>query len=326
MIRTASDLSHRIPIASRICYHSPNQPTKPHQQQQLADFSSSKKLSPSMSPSFTHLKALRVKINSKINKVKSSMHKTKAAVDETELNAQPKRVKREAKDTTTSDSEPNGEELQEIMVAPKPKNNGEDIMVAPKPNNNGKETVVASEPNIDGEEITAASKPIINGEDGAQEIIVTSEPIINGEEQDAQSTMVTPKPTINGEEIMVAPEPNTNGEEGHELVELNRDATKKDEKAAKRQAKREARKARRQARKAKWSARGATFKKKSKKVGEAVFWPVAVAVGVICCPVMLAVDACLCIYKGVVWLVVKIFDTLCCGPVLVGLVCCAHKE
>ena len=46
-----------------------------------------------MSPLFTNLKALRAKINSKIGKVKSSMNKNKAAVDETELNAQPKCVK-----------------------------------------------------------------------------------------------------------------------------------------------------------------------------------------------------------------------------------------
>lgn len=289
-----------------------------------------------MSPSFTHLKALRAKINSKIGKVRSSMHKNKAAVDETELNAQPKCVMGKVQDSTSSDSEPDGEELQEIMVAP-------------KPNNNGKETVVASEPNINGEEITAASQPIINGEESAQEtvialkpitnggaimvasepmingeeITVTSEPIINGEEEDTQPTIVIPKPTINNEETMVASEPNINGEEGHELGELNRDANNKQEKAAKRQAKREARKERRQARKAKWAARGATFEEKSKKVGEAAFWP---ALGVIFCPVMLAVDACLCIYKGVVWVVVKIVDTLCCGPVLVGLVCCACKK
>lgn len=285
-----------------------------------------------MSPSFTHLKALRAKINSKIDKVKSSMHKTKAAVDETELNAQPKRVKGEVQDATTSDSEPNGEELQ-------------DFMVAPKPNNNDKETVVASEPNINGEEITAAPKPVVTGEQGAQEIIVTSEPIINGgedaqqimvapkpiingEEQDAQKTMVPPKPIINGngKETVVASEPNINGEEGHELVELNRDSTKKDEKAAKRQAKREARKERRQARKAKWAARGATFKEKSKKVGEAVFWCAAVGLGVILTPVFLVGDLCLCICKSVGWVVVKIVDTLCCGPVLVCCVCFAGKE
>lgn len=148
-----------------------------------------------MSPSFTHLKALRAEINSKIGKVKSSMHKNKAAVDETELNAQPKCVKDKVQDSTTSDSEPNGEELQEIMVAPKPNNNGEEIMitpkpnnggeqimVAPKPNNNSKETVVASKPNINSEEITAASNPIINGEEIAQEIIVTSKPITNSKE------------------------------------------------------------------------------------------------------------------------------------------------
>lgn len=306
-----------------------------------------------MSPSFTHLKALRAKINSKIGKVKSSMHKNKAAVDETELNAQPKCVEGKVQDSTNSDSEPNGEELQEIIAAP-------------KPNNNGKETVVASEPKINGEEITASSKPITNGEvsaqqvmvapkpiingevtmitskptisgeEGAQEtvtapkpitnsraITVTSEPIINSEEEDTQPTIVIPKPTINNEETMVASQPNISGEEGHELGELNRDANNKQEKAAKRQAKREARKERRQARKAKWAARGATFKEKSKKVGEAVFWP---TLGVILCPVMLALDACLCIYKGVVWVVVKIVDTLCCGPVLVGLVCCACKK
>lgn len=164
-----------------------------------------------------------------------------------------------------------------------------------------------------------ASEPMINGE----EITVTSEPIINGEEEDMQPTKVIPKPTINNEETMVASEPNIKGEKGHELGELNRDANNKQEKAAKRQAKREARKERRQARKAKWAATGATFKEKSKKVGEAVLWP---ALGVIFCPVMLAVDACLCIFEGVVWVVVKIVDTLCCGPVLVGLVCCACKK
>lgn len=94
-----------------------------------------------MSALFTHLKALRAKINSKIGKVRSSMHKNKAAVDEAELNAQPMCVKGKVQDSTTSDSEPDGEELQEIMVALKP--------------------------NINGEEITAASKPIINGEEDA---------------------------------------------------------------------------------------------------------------------------------------------------------------
>lgn len=181
-----------------------------------------------MAPSFTHLKALSTKIDAKINKVKSSMHKTKAAANQTE---------------TTTQTEPNEEE--------------------------------------------------------AGETVATSEPKHNGEE--AQDTMAT--------------EPKNNGKEGSELTQHSScDSITKNEKAAKRQARREARKA-------KWAARRATFKAKSKKVGEALFLPAAVVLGVIFSPVILVVDAAICIFNGVVWVVVKIVDTMCCGPVLVCFLC-----
>lgn len=165
-----------------------------------------------MAPSFTHLKALSTKIDAKINKVKFSMHKTKAAANQTETTTQPKH---------------NGEEAQETT----------------------------------------------------------------------------------------ATEPKHNGEEGSELVQHSScDSINKNEKAAKRQARREARKA-------KWAARRATFKAKSKKVGEALFLPAAVVLGVIFLPLILVVDAVVCIFNGVVWVVVKIVDTMCCGPVLVCFLC-----
>lgn len=183
-----------------------------------------------MAPSFTHLKALSTKIDAKIDKVKSSMHKSKAAANQTETITQPKRNEKEAGET----------------------------IATPEPNQNGEE---------------------------------------------AQETMATTKPK------------NNNGEEGSELVQQSScDSTNKDEKTAKRQARREARKA-------KWAARRATFKAKSKKVGEALFLPTAVVLGVICSPVILVVDAVLCIFKGVIWVVVKIVDTVCCGPVLVCFLC-----
>lgn len=77
------------------------------------------------------------------------------------------------------------------------------------------------------------------------------------------------------------------------------------------QEKSEKRAARKEARKAKWAARRAAFKDKAHRVGEALFIPVAVVCGIVFGPLILAFDVCLCAFKAVVWLVVKIVDCLC---------------
>lgn len=111
-------------------------------------------------------------------------------------------------------------------------------------------------------------------------------------------------------ETMATSEPDHSGEEGHELVQhTSCGSPTKQEKAAKRQERREARKA-------KWAARRASFKTKSKKVAEALFLPTAVVLGIIFSPVILAVDAVICIFRGVVWLVVMI-GNLMCVPIVV---------
>lgn len=109
-------------------------------------------------------------------------------------------------------------------------------------------------------------------------------------------------------------EPNHTGEEGEELASsISSQASKKQEKMARREARREARKA-------KWAARRAAFKTKAKKVGEAVFLPCAVVLGILFAPVIIVVDLVWCVVSVVIGLVVRIFD-LMCAPFLVCFVC-----
>lgn len=77
----------------------------------------------------------------------------------------------------------------------------------------------------------------------------------------------------------------------------------------------------REARRAKWAARRTSFKCKAKKVGEAILLSAAVAGGLIFAPVILTVSILFAVVKFLIWLVVKILDLLCCGPVLVCFVC-----
>lgn len=75
-------------------------------------------------------------------------------------------------------------------------------------------------------------------------------------------------------------------------------------KAAKREAKKEARKA-------KWATRRAAFKTKAKKIGEALFLPTALVLGIVCAPAILVFNLVLCVVNSVFWLVAKILDLLC---------------
>lgn len=136
-------------------------------------------------------------------------------------------------------------------------------------------------------------------------IKVNVEPIQSKE--DVQKKVATIVPDQTGEEHT--------GEDGHELTPPKRcDTTNKQQKAANKQARREARKA-------KWAARRTTFKANAKKVGEALFLPAAVVGGIIFGPVILVVSFILTVVKMVVWLVMKILDLLCCGPVVVCFAC-----
>lgn len=263
-----------------------------------------------MSPSFT-LKTLIAKVDSKVDKVKSKvhkvkrrMHKTKAAADETENIPLPKLNEDKVEETTVATSEPkkNGGVVQENIITSAPNNN----------NGDAQENIITSEPETNGNmaENIIISEPETNGK--AQEIIINSEPNKNGSE--TQENAITSEPNTNGDEAKVSnatSEPETNGDEGHQPVQRTScDSKNKYEKAAKRQA-------RRDARKAKWAA----VRAKAKKIGEAMFLPVAMVVGIIFSPLILAVNVVVCIFKGVVWLVVKIVDLVCCGPVLVCFAC-----
>lgn len=157
-------------------------------------------------------------------------------------------------------------------------------------------------------------EPKTNG--GKAQEIINSEPNDNG--GDTQENAINSEPKANGDEAKdtnATSEPETNGDEGHQPVQhTSCDKKNKHEKAAKRQA-------RRDARKAKWATRLAAFKAKAKKVGEALFFPVALVVGIIFSPLILAMSVIVYILKGVAWLVVKILDLVCCGPVLLCFIC-----
>lgn len=103
----------------------------------------------------------------------------------------------------------------------------------------------------------------------------------------------------------ISTDPNDSGDEAQEpnspasCQKLN-----KQEKAAKRAAKKEARKA-------KWAARRTAFKTEAKKIGEALFLPVALVLGIVCAPAILVFNLVLCVVNSVFWLVAKIRDLLC---------------
>ncbi|KAL2276229.1 hypothetical protein FJTKL_01278 [Diaporthe vaccinii] len=140
----------------------------------------------------------------------------------------------------------------------------------------------------------------------------TVEPITTVEPKTAlepNTTTSIPKTTNEGENGNTSG-PNHNDEEGEELAPSTSSQT------SLKQEKKSTRGARKEARKAEWASRHAAFKTKAKKLGEVVFLPCAVVVGIIFAPFIIVADMVLCVVNVAGWVVVKIFD-LMCAPFLV---------
>lgn len=248
------------------------------------------------------LKKLTMKLRAKLEKAKGSVHKKKAS-------------------TNTGgawiESKHSNEQVQIIIVEP----------IIEEPKHDADESVATAIKLMAAKEEVSAitTDPKTLKEQDQVTIIKPNciQPNITEEDNQAVSTKqqdqdIAIQPLVadrNGQAIPTSP--NHTHEQGQNIImnlkpaeesskKVNSPGTRQNSKKEKA----EKRAARKETRKAKWAARRAAFKEKTHKVGEALFIPVAGVCGIVFGPVILAFDVCLCAFKAVVWLVVKIFDCL----------------
>lgn len=214
---------------------------------------------------------VKTKLETKLEKVKCGMHKTKAANNTSRVIAAPKAAAPKAVVPKAVVPKAADDETQVITDNVTAEREADNVLAEFK-------TVVANMPMPANYNTKFVNEPIRSDKDAHEAVAdVASE---------------------------------HTSEDGHNRC----DTKNKQQKPAKEQARREARRAR-------WATRRTAFKCKAKKVGEAILLSTAVAGGVIFAPVILAVSVLFAVVKFLIWLVVKILDLLCCGPVLVCFVC-----
>lgn len=249
------------------------------------------------------LKKLTMKLRAKLEKAKGRVHKKKASANTGEAVIEPNLA---------------NEQVQIVIVEP--------VVVEPKCDAN-ESIVTGIKPLATKEEvlaITADPKPL---KEQDQVTIIKSKvtpPKITKEDSQAvvtkqQDPDIVVQPMLAEEEVQgISATPNHTKEQGQNIIMNLKPAEESSQKVnnpdthqkPSKKEKAEKRAARKEARKVKWATRRAAFKDKAHKVGEALFIPVAVVCGIVFGPLILAFDVCLCAFKAVVWLVVKIVDCL----------------
>lgn len=284
----------------------------------MSSSASTGKNSSAMCPTGT-FKKLTAKLDAKLKKAKGKMHKTKSSNDnEFEMTSYSSTFKKltsklEAKlHKAKASSKPNAVSTKTDEAKNKPS----DVTIISTDEVNNKPTEVTietAEANKNPTEVAIIKTDEATTKTDEAIIAPTEVNTIKTDEANKKPNKVATTPT----EVAIKPGHTTDkGRDistdpihpGDEAQEPNSPAScqkpNKQEKVAKRAAKKEARKT-------KWATRRAAFKTKAKKIGEALFLPLALVLGIVCAPAILAFDLVLCVVKLVFLLVVKILDLLC---------------